>query len=141
MRSGIVLIELLIAMVLAAMLGAIAVPRLVAAADAAAVRDEILRAVAAFDAARGAAVRLGAVASLTLSDTSYRVTAIVGVDTILAWRQVGPARNGVTVGGTGAAIGFSPDGLALGVANRTITLSRGSVSRRVVMSKYGRLTY
>ena len=74
MRSGLVLIELLFVVVLLGLLALFAVPRLSDVADAAAVRDEAMRVVAALDAARGAAIRLGTVATLTLSDTSYRVS-------------------------------------------------------------------
>ena len=141
MRRGFVLVELLLAMLLAALIAAIAAPRLVALSDAAAVRDEALGVVAALDAARGASVRLGGVATLALSDSNYRVTVVVGADTVTAWRRPGPSRNGAALSGAGQPITFGPDGLALGVANRTISIAKGSASRRVVMSKYGRLTY
>lgn len=141
MRSGLVLFELLLAVVLAGLVAAIAAPRLVSIADAAAVRDEALRVVAVLDAARGASVRLGVVAALALTDTTYRVTAVVGTDTVTAWQQPGPRYRGVTLGGSGRPIPFGPDGLAMGVANRTFTLAKGNALRRVVMSKYGRLTY
>lgn len=141
MRSGLVLFELLLGMLLAALIAAIAVPRLVSLANAAAVRDEALRVVAALDAARGASVRLGVVTALALTDTSYRVTAVVGTDTVTAWQQPGPRYRDVALGGSGQPIAFGPDGLAMGVANRTITIAKGSAMRRVVISKYGRVTY
>jgi len=141
MRAGLALLELLLAMVLAAIIASIATPRLVDLADAAAVRDEALRVVTAFDAARGAAVRLDVVTVLALTDTSYRVTAIVGTDTVTPWQQSGASYRGVVLGGSGQSIAFGPDGLAMGVANRTITVAKGTALRRVVMSKYGRLTY
>ena len=141
MRSGLVLLELLLGMVLATLIAAIALPRLAALSDSAAVREEAVRVVAALDAARGASVRLGVVAALALADTTYRVTAIVGTDTVTAWRQPGPGGRGVALGGSGQPIAFGPDGLALGVANRTISIAKGSAIRRVVLSKYGRVTY
>jgi Tfp pilus assembly protein FimT len=141
MRAGLVLFELLLAMVIAALIAAIATPRLLSISDAAAVRDETLRLVAALDATRGASIRLGVVATLAVADTSYRVVAIIGSDTIIPWRQPGPWRNGVSLGGAGQPIAFGPDGLATGVANRTFTVARGATLRRVVMSRLGRLTY
>jgi Tfp pilus assembly protein FimT len=141
MRSGLVLLELLLGLVLAALLAAIATPQLVALFDTAAVRDEAFRVVAALDAARGASIRLDVVATLTLTDSSYRVTAIVGADTITPWQQSGPRFRGVTLSGAGQPISFGPDGLAMGVANRTISVVKGDAVRKVVMSKYGRLTY
>lgn len=141
MRSGLVLIELLVVVVITGLLALIAAPRLFTAADAAAVRDEMLRVVAALDAGRGAAIRLGMVATLTLSDTSYLVTAAVGGDTVTAWRRPGPRENGVALTGTGQPLLFGPAGLAMGASNRTITVSRGSVERKVVVSRLGRVTY
>lgn len=140
MRSGVLLIELLVVLTVTALLAAIAVPRLRFVTDAAAVRDEIARLVAAIDAGRGAAIRLDAVTAVELAGDRYRVVLVVGTDTIIAWQQPGPGASGVTMAGAGRPIAFAPDGLALGVANRTITLSRGDATRRVVLSKYGRLT-
>lgn len=140
MRSGLVLIELIIAVAVAGIIAAIAVPELWTLSDTAAVRGETLRVVAALDATRGAALRLNGVASLTLSPASYRAIVVTGADSIVAWAQPGPA-SGVSLAGTGQPLLFGPAGLAMGVSNRTITLSKGSVARRVVMSKLGRITY
>ena len=118
MRTGFTLIELIVALCIAAFAAAIATPRIIGIADAAAVRGETIRLVATVDAARGAAIRLGAV--MTLSVT---------------------VANGVTISGAGPPIAFGPAGLAMGVSNRTITLSKGSALRKVVVSKLGRLTY
>jgi Tfp pilus assembly protein FimT len=140
MRAGLVLIELLFVVALTGLLALIAVPRLFGVADAMVVRDEAMHVVAALDAARGAATRLGTVATLTFSDTSYRVTAVVGKDTLTAWRQPGPGRSGVVLGG-GQPVVFGPAGLALGVSNRTIVVTKGQAVRQVVVSRLGRITY
>jgi prepilin-type N-terminal cleavage/methylation domain-containing protein len=141
MRAGFVLMELLLGLVVAAIVASIAAPRFAAIRDAAAVREETLRIVTAIDAARGASVRLNAVATLTLSPAAYAATAVIGPDTVVAWRQPGPSRNAVTLSGTGQPLLFGPAGLAMGVSNRTIVLARGSAVRRVVVSRLGRLTY
>jgi prepilin-type N-terminal cleavage/methylation domain-containing protein len=140
-HTGFVLIELLLALVIAAIVAAIALPRLVAVVDAAAVRTELMRLVGAVDAARGTAERLGTVATLHLDDSGFVVTAVVNGSSLQAWRERGTAEQGVTLSGAGQPIDFGPSGLAMGVANRTFTLSRGSAARNVVMSRYGRLTY
>lgn len=119
MRRGVVLTELIIAMVCAGIIASIALPRLASINDAADVRNETLRVVSAIDSARGAAVRLNIVTSLAIP----------------------PATNGVTLSGTGQPLLFGPAGLAMGVSNRTITLTKGSAVRRVVVSKLGRITY
>jgi Tfp pilus assembly protein FimT len=139
MRHGFALFDLLCLCCVMAITAAIAVPRCVHLANAAAVRQATGRLVAAFDAARGAAVRLQQTVTLTLADSGFTVSAVVDGDTVRAWRSVGS--DGVALIGTGAGITFSPSGLASGVANRTVTLSRGGVTRRVVVSRLGRLTY
>jgi len=141
MRAGLALIELLFVVVLLGLLALVAVPRLAGVADAAAVRDEAMRVVAALDAARGASIRLGTVATLTISDTSYRVTAIVGPDTLTPWRQPGPGPAGVVLGGAGQQVRFGPAGVAVGASNRTITLTKGQATRNVVVSRLGRISY
>jgi len=140
-RRGLVLFELLLVLVLLAVMASFAAPRLVGIADGAAVRGETGRLIGALDAARGAAMRLGVVATLTLSDTSYSVTAIVDGDTLTAWQQPGPWLRGVALTGAGQSILFGPAGLAMGASNRTLVLARGNYVRRVVMSRLGRLTY
>ena len=141
MRSGIVLFELLLVLVITGILALFAMPRLSAVSDQAAVRTELLRIVAALDAARGAGVRLNSVTMLALTATSYRVTAIVDDDTVVAWTSAGSQSSGVALSGTGAPLLFGPAGLAMGVSNRTITLRRGDAVRRVVVSRLGRITY
>ena len=119
MRRGIVLTELIIAIVCIAIIASIALPRLASIADAAAVRDEALRIVATLDATRGVAVRMNTVTSLALP----------------------PAGNGVTLTGAGQTLLFGPAGLAMGASNRTLILTKGNAVRRVVISRLGRITY
>lgn len=141
MRNGLVLIELMLVLVVTGILVTFAAPRLSYAIDDAAVRDETMRVVAAIDAARGAAMRLGAVAQLTLADSAYRITAVVNGDTVLAWRQHGSLQSGVRIAGAAQPMAFGPSGLASGVSNRTLTLTRQRAARKIVMSRLGRLTY
>ena len=140
MRAGVTLIELIVTITCGGIVAAIAVPHLTSISDAAAVRDETFRVVAALDASRGAAVRLNSVTTLTLSSAAYRAVATVGADSVVAWTDHG-TRSGVALAGTGQPLLFGPAGLAMGVSNRTITLTKGMALRRVVVSKLGRLTY
>lgn len=141
MRTGLVLIELMFVVVLTGLLALFAAPRLLAVMDVAAVRDEAMRVVAALDATRGASIRLGTVATLALSDTSYRVTTVAGRDTVTAWRQPGPRQRGVALSGGGQPVGFGPAGLAMGVSNRTIIVTKGRAVRKIVVSRLGRISY
>jgi Tfp pilus assembly protein FimT len=138
---GLTLAELLLVCVLLGLLSGIAAPRVVAILDAGAVRAESAAIVSALDAARGAAARLGTVARLTLADTGYRVDASVGSEQVTAWRGSGAAQRGVHISGAGQPILFAPSGIAMGASNRTLVVSKGAVSRRVVISRLGRLTW
>lgn len=139
-RLGTTLIDLLLAMLVLAMLLAIAVPRLVYIIDAAAVRTEAARIVGALDAARGAAIRLDRNALLSLTPTQWTVSVRHGADSLIAWRSGGSANTGVALSGVGAPITFGRAGIAVGAANRTLVLARGSASRRVIISRLGRVT-
>ena len=138
---GLTLVELLLVLVLLATFTGIATPRVLGLLDTAAVRAETASVVSALDAARGAAIRLGAVARLTLADSGYQVDAVVAGEAVAAWHAGGPWQHGVRLSGAGQPILFAPSGIAMGAANRTLVLSKGAVSQRVVVSRLGRLTW
>ncbi|HEY3933355.1 MAG TPA: GspH/FimT family pseudopilin [Gemmatimonadales bacterium] len=141
MRYGTTLIELLLAVVILAIIAGFGIPRLSAIGDAATVNGEIQRLVTALDAARGAAIRLDGVAILSVSDTAYVVRVVSGTDTVVAWQQSGASRNGSSLRGAGAPVRFGPSGVAVGAANRTLIVAKGSAQRTVVVSRLGRLSY
>lgn len=139
-RRGTTLIEALLAASLVSILAAIAVPRLGGVADAAAVRLARRDLLAALDAARGAAIRLGA--TVELRDDGQRRTVVPQLpppDTIPVWTGAVPARHRVAQSGFGAGVTFGPAGIATGASNRTITLTRGSASLTLVISRLGRV--
>lgn len=140
-NRGLTLVELLLVCVLLGLLSGIATPRLVTLLDASALHAETATLVSALDAARGAAMRLGVVSRLSLADSGYLVEAIIGSEPVVAWRDPGPARHGVQLANAGQPILFAPSGIAMGVANRTIVLSKGSATRQLVISRLGRLTW
>lgn len=140
-RTGTTLLELALVIVILGILAAIAVPRITLIADEAAVRHQAHRLVGALDAARGAGIRLGTPAGLTVGTARLTVAASVGGVPTTVWDAPGPTDEGVSVSGAGAPIMFGPAGLAVGASNRTIVLSRGAASRRVVISRLGRITY
>ena len=140
-RTGTTLVELALVIVILGILAAIAVPRITLIADEAAVRHQAHRLVGALDAARGAGIRLDTPAGLTISTARLNVAADVGGIPTSVWDAPGPADEGVSVSGAGAPIMFGPAGIAVGASNRTIVLSRGAATRRVVISRLGRITY
>ncbi len=140
MTRGVTLLELLLVLVLLGILAGLGIPRLGAVASAAALRHEATELVVALDAARLDAIRFGAVTRLTLSDSSYRLELLMDGDTTLRWQHAGAGTRGVQLSGGGAPIHFGAAGLAVGVSNRTLTLTRLGASRRVVISRLGRIT-
>lgn len=136
MSRGTTLLELLLVLSCLALLAVIAAPKVGAVAGDLALRHESAALVRALDEARIHAIQRSGVTTLTLLGGSYRVAA----DTALLWERPGPATRGVTISGAGAPIAFGAAGITLGVANRTVTLSRGSRARRVVISRLGRIT-
>ncbi|MES2123642.1 MAG: GspH/FimT family pseudopilin [Gemmatimonadota bacterium] len=141
MHRGVTLPELLLALVLAGLLALLSVPPLAALRDRARVRSETIRLVATLDLARGAAIRLGSGVRVGLSDSVYQFTTSPIAGAPESWRLPGTATGGVLLSGAGAPIQFGAHGLAVGVSNRTLVLSRGSVTRRIVISRLGRLTW
>jgi type IV fimbrial biogenesis protein FimT len=139
MRRGTTLLELLLALTMLGILLAIGATRVAAVVDAARVRVVTAQLVGAIEAARGSAIRLGGNVTLHLDDARWQVRRPLGADTIIVWQLPGHQHAGVTLSGAGAPIRFGPAGLATGVANRTFQLSRGVVTRSVVLSRLGRV--
>ena len=139
MRRGTTLLDLLLALAVLGLLLAIGATRLVAVLDAARVRVVAAQLVGAIEAARGSAIRLGGGVTLHLDDARWEVRRPLGSDTVISWQLPGHQHAGVTLSGAGAPIRFGPAGLATGVANRTFQLSRGAVTRTVVLSRLGRV--
>jgi prepilin-type N-terminal cleavage/methylation domain-containing protein len=143
MQNGYSLIELATATALVGAVALVALPRLAAIGDDAAVRAAGARVVVAVDAARGAARRMGGSAQLTFADSAWTITTLGAADTlsVVAWRAAGAMASGVTLTGAGSPLLFGADGLGMGASNRTLVLSRGGAVRRVVLSRLGRVTW
>jgi Tfp pilus assembly protein FimT len=139
MRRGATLLDLLLTLTVIGLLLAIGVTRLAAVHDAARVRVVAAQLVGALEAARGSAIRLGGGVTLHLDGARWEVRRTLGIDTIVTWRLPGHQQAGVDLTGAGAPIRFGPAGLATGVANRTFHLTRGTVTRTVVLSRLGRV--
>ena len=141
MQRGFSLIELLVGLVLIGLLTLMAVPPLAGLRDAAKLHQETLRLVGALDRARGTAVRFASNARLLLTDSSYSITVALPDTLIEVWRAAGPAADAIRLTGTGAPILFGSAGVAVGASNRTLILTAGSSSRRIVLSRLGRITW
>lgn len=138
-RRGMTLIDLLLTIVVIGILLVLGTARVASLIDASRVRSAATTLLAALEAARGSAIRLGNGSELALQAGRWEVRSVVAGDTVLSWSGVGHVPQGVLLTGAGAPIRFGGDGLAVGVANRTMVVSRGSVSRTVVLSRLGRV--
>lgn len=140
MRRGMTLIEVLVVLAILGLLSLLGLPSLRALADRVAVDRAARAIVAAHTRARLLAATEHRIVLLTVSAESLVVRARrTPADTVERWRHTGPALDGVTGRGLPHRVMVAPSGIAFGLANNTYTLTRGSVRRQVVVSRYGRI--
>ena len=136
MRTGFTLIELLLVLAVMAVLAGFGVPAMIGMRDRISVRlaaADAARAVAdartvALTAARRTAVRIDAIANT--------LTVVSGPDTIRTLRL---NEYGVQLRTTRDSIAFGPTGIGWGAATATITLTKGSASTALAISRLGRI--
>ena len=136
-RRAVTLAELLLVVVLLAILADIGLPRLASAAHRAALRNARAEVLRALDVGRGAAIRLGQPVDIVAVDGLVRVHPVGAGAPV--WQVPAPERTGVTLSGLTTPIRFGPSGIAMGVANRTLRLRKGSDTLEVVVSRLGRV--
>jgi prepilin-type N-terminal cleavage/methylation domain-containing protein len=137
MRSGFTLPEVALALVVAGLLLAIALPGFTALKQEVAVEQAAQSLVAAHRRARALAITHGHPAILSVAERGLRIT-LSGVAQP-HWLAPGPLDQGVSVTGTPRDLGFSPLGITTGLSNATFQLSLGSATRTVVVSRLGRI--
>ncbi|HEX6643888.1 MAG TPA: GspH/FimT family pseudopilin [Gemmatimonadales bacterium] len=139
MRNGLTLVELLIAVTLASLLGLIAAPRLARPLASIRVEHEAHRIAAAHTRARMLAVSRSRVTLLRIGSDSITIRSVDGPDTLVEWREPGPAAAGVGLTAPDRTLLFAPVGITYGVSNGTWTVSYRGVVRRVIVSRLGRV--
>lgn len=139
MRRGVTLIELACIIVILGIMSAIMLPVAARPLTTIAVESAAHQLVRAHMRARMAALRTNQVALLRLTADSLVVNLLDGRDTVPEWKREGPAADGITLTGPTRLLRFTPTGISFGVSNGTWIVSKGSVTRRVVISRYGRV--
>jgi type IV fimbrial biogenesis protein FimT len=140
MPRGTTLLELLLALAIAAVLTLLAAPAAAALRDRLRV-DEAVRLIAGAHArGRLLATIEQRVIILTLTADSVVLSAVEApTDTVERWRTAGPSASGVAVSGFPRSVRFAPSGIPFGFSNGTYEVSRGAARRQVIVSRYGRV--
>jgi len=139
MPRGFSLLELLLILTLVGILAGLAYPRAVDTLDRATVERATRELVVAHRRARMNAVVESRIGLLYVSGDSVVLKMVIGSDTATRWRSPGPAALGVSLSGPTRPLRFLPTGVTFGASNATFVLSKGGWSRRVVVSRWGRL--
>jgi len=142
MRRGFTLIEVLIVIGIVGILTAVVVPGFGRAADRWAVEHQTMRIVLAYRQAWVTARSQQRLALLRISADSItiRTTRSSGSpDTMVVSVEPGPSLAGVDLQSPAHTAVFGPDGIGMGAANATHVLVKGSATRRIVVSRLGRV--
>jgi prepilin-type N-terminal cleavage/methylation domain-containing protein len=138
-RRGFNIIELTIALAIAAILSAIVLPRAARFIDSIEVRGAVTEIEALLSTARHAAIARAAQSSLDIDVVRGIVAVRVGADTIKT-REVSRAHR-VLLQTTRPSITYSPTGLGYGAANLSLIVSRNRVVDTVLVSRLGRVRH
>ena len=139
MRRGLSLPELLLVVAVMGTLLAVALPRLGAWLDWAAVNGAAGEATMAIAVARQEAIVWGTHTQLVIRAEALTIDTL-GPLGWSRWRDYpGPAARGVTLAVSNPRIAFAPNGVAWGASNTRIVLRRGSRSETITVSRVGRV--
>jgi len=139
MRRGFTLLELVVVLAIVAVLTTFAVSRLIPLVDWIAADGAARDVTSALAVTRTAAVLRGTRARLRIAPDSLRVDreGPAGWEPYARW--AGPASAGVTLTVSNPEVVFSPLGIAWGLSNTRIVLSRGSQIETITTSRLGRV--
>jgi Tfp pilus assembly protein FimT len=133
------IIELTVALAIAAILSAIALPRASAFLDSMEVRGAVTEIDALFSLARHFAIARAVQASLDIDPARGVVSVHVGADTIRK-REVEEA-HGVRLQSTRTSITYSQTGIGYGAGNLSLIVTRNLAADTIFVSRLGRVRH
>jgi prepilin-type N-terminal cleavage/methylation domain-containing protein len=139
MNRGATLLELLVTLSLVSLFLGIVAPRVSDPLDTLAVEHVAGEIAGAHARARAAAVVESRIALLHVGPDSLVLEVVGPAGPERRWMLPGPSRYDVMMSGGERTLTFSPTGITMGASNATWTLSKGAITRRVVISRLGRL--
>jgi len=139
MRYGFTLVDLILGLTLVTIVAGIAIPKLQLPLDRLAVERAVYDMGGSHLRARSTAIARNRVTLLRVTSDSVQIRVLSGPDTLTVWTRHGASNYGVSVSGPTHWLRFQPSGIGYGFGNGTWTFSRGSIHRRVIISRLGRL--
>ena len=136
MRAGFTTIELLIVLTVTAILAGITRPALLGMRDRITVRLAATDAARALADARTVALTAARRTAVRIDARANTLTVYAGSDTV---RTLHLDMYGVRMRTTRDSIAFGPTGIGWGAATATITITRGSASTALAVSRIGRI--
>jgi len=133
------IVELIIALAIAAILSAIALPRAAGFVDTMEVRGAVTEIDALFSLARHVAIARAVQASLDIDPARGVVSVRVGTDTVRK-REV-EAAHGVSLQSTRASITYSQTGIGYGAGNLSLIVARRLAADTIFVSRLGRVRH
>lgn len=137
MRHGATLLEIVLALSLAAVAMAMALPAFTRLLDGMAVRGATAEARALFGTARHVAIHRAAPVTVELDTVRARIVVRATGDTIRT-RDLG-AVHGVRFTATRATTVYAASGLGYGASNLTLVIRRGAAAETLTVSRLGRV--
>jgi prepilin-type N-terminal cleavage/methylation domain-containing protein len=138
-RRGFNIIEIIIALVIAAVLAVIVLPRATSFIDAIEVRGAVTEIESLFSTARHVAITRGVQSTLDIDPSRGTIAVLAGTDSIRT-REVALA-HGVVLQSTRASITYAPTGMGYGAANLSLIVTRNRVSDTILVSRLGRVRH
>ena len=134
MRRGFTFLELALALTVAGLILAAAVPRFNAIRDSLIAEEAAQAIVNAHRRARLSAIVLSRPVVLTVTADSLIITNSAGA---VLWRRAGPASGGATLAGPTRKLTFSPVGITMGLSNATfrVKLENGHTIHAFISGK------